>query len=72
MNTFKITPGIQTGLKAVGRQVRVGTVFRPEGTVAPGSRDRSNIGGVAFFLATLLSFVVYTLLLAHEISARQG
>jgi hypothetical protein len=36
MNTFKITPGIQTGLKAVGRQVRVGTVFRPEGTVLRG------------------------------------
>jgi hypothetical protein len=55
MNTFKITPGIQTGLKAVGRQVRVGTVFRPEGTVlrgvgtAPGSRDRSSIGETASF-----------------------
>jgi hypothetical protein len=36
------------------------------------SRDRSNIRGIAFFVATLLSFVVYTLLLAHEIPARQG
>src|SRR5271169_1812420 len=31
------------------------------------SRDRSNIGGRRVFSATLLSFVLYSLLYAHEI-----
>ena len=47
-----------------------GKVYIPRDGTA--SRDRSNIGGGRVFSTTLLSFVLCSLLYAHEVPARQG